>query len=249
MKYLLLSLLLFLPTLYIHAQSREAEEVPQLKEIPNYKESRLVFKLGAGMPQGDFGDDNPLNIEAGTAETGILFEMDFFQELNESFYFSLMARFQANGADPEAIASALALQPNISILEVTTDPWKTNSFMVGFGTIATSNARSSLLTRFMIGYSSIASPSIIATASNGTSIVTVNQESVNSGTLSFLVGLGLKININEQLSFLVGADYYAANPEFNNVTATGSTGGFASANFEQKVRIVNLSFGLGFNLN
>ncbi len=239
-------------SLQLFSQSREpGEEI--FSPTNTEKQSKLSLRLGAGIPQGNYGDDNLDNLDAGLANTGILFEADFFQELSESIYFSLMARFQVNELNPEPLADALAFQvpPSVNI-EVETRPYKLNNFMTGIGTVSRIDYNSALISRFLIGVTSMAYPTLEARLSDNTTTLVERISSVNTTTFSYLVGIGLQFDLDAKTSLLIMGDYFGANPEFENVPFSEELNGTVTSvgvqNVEQEIRLINLSIGVSFKL-
>lgn len=255
MVYLLhklsLSLIFISIGIQLFSQSREPGELisPAADEL----QTKLILRLGGGIPQGDYADDNLDNLDAGLAKTGILFDAELFQELNQGLYFSLTARFQVNELDPEPFADAFAFQlpPSVNI-EINTNPYKLNNFMTGIGTISRLDQKTALISRFLIGFSFIAYPSLEARLSDGRTTVVERVSSVNASTFSYLVGLGLELEINPKTNLLLMGDYFGANPEFKNVPITQEINGSISsrdiADVEQEIRLINLSIGVSFKL-
>ena len=219
------------------SQPKDSSHTGPSSMAKNRKINELTFKLGAGIPQGDFADKTLNNPEAGLAKTGVLFEIALSHELNESLYFSLMTQFQFNELENEKFSANAT-------------PWRMNHFMAGIGTIFKLSNKTSITSRFMLGYSSIGSPSVgfpsLGDPTLGDTLGPPTIESVNRGSFSCLVGLGLKIKTTKRTDLLIAADYFGANVDFKTLIIKGYT--ITTTNLEQQIRMVNLSIGFVFKI-
>lgn len=252
MKRLLPLLVLNFFTLILLSQARPEKRTIEIDVDKPALSPNINFKIGGGIPIGDFGDD-----DGGLAVGGVMFEGELQQPLKPTLYLSFAFRLQSNDINDQIISdevSRLLVQGGQTGLSVSTiaDPWKTNSFMVGLGTISPiGDATTSLLTRFSIGYASIRASELDIRVSDqfGNTQVT-NQEGEIGGAFAFQFGLSLKIEVSETTDVLFTADYFNAEAEFNNVLISSSNPGVASitTDFDQQVTLLNLSFGVAFKL-
>lgn len=184
-------------SLIVFSQARpNLERIQEEEKDPS--NSSLIFKMGAGLPQGNFADEDD-----GIAESGILFEGGFQQQFTDFLYFSLSARFQRNNVDNDIITSALRseLATNgiygVDVL-VSSKPWKMQSFMVGFGSSTPlENKTTYFMTQFAIGYVAVTSPNLIITLSDPGYTEITTQEDATEGALGFRFGLGFKVEASD----------------------------------------------------
>ncbi|MBL4709464.1 MAG: hypothetical protein JKY48_13595 [Flavobacteriales bacterium] len=253
MKYSIL-FIFSIASQFLFSQARESSSrETAINQIAIDNKTSLLLKLGAGIPNSDFGDSDLNNEKSGLALPGVLFEVALDHSITESVYLSFMGRFQYNGLNEEEFIDFYrGLVPSNVTIAFESDAWRVNSFMGGLGTKTFLDDRTDFISRFMIGFSSARSPSFNAKLSDGRTSITENQESATASAFSYLIGVGINIQTNKGLSVLISADYSATTPEFSNVRFIGTNNNITVANetfsFEQEIRLINLSIGLAIPL-
>lgn|GEM_PF-5584310 len=91
----------------------------------------------------------------------------------------------------------------------------------------------------------------MAYSSSGTKLVTWSQDQAETVALSYILGLGGKLDLSKKICLLINADFYAANADWGNVReiSFGHITGKTEIDYYyqyQNYRTINLSAGLGF---
>ena len=215
--------------------------------------TNLVIKAGFGIPSGDFADNNLNSENSGLAKVGLMLEAEITHLLSKSVYLSFMGRIQFNGIDEDEITDFYrSLVPSNVNVFFDSDPWVSRSVMAGFGTLTPIDPHATFMTRFMAGATFATSAAFEARLTNGMTTVVEEQEGENGSAFGFLIGAGLKLDLNSKTVLIISGDYLATKPEFENVNFRAFVNNAQVANenfsFEQQIQLINFSIGMAFAL-
>jgi hypothetical protein len=230
---------------------------------------------GAAFPTGKFGSKNISDPNASFAKTGPMLNLCFDYNLKKYFGFSFLFSGQQNNVDTKAIDSKLqAAYPDYEF-HSTSNNWLSLKFMAGVYTSLSLDKedRISLTARAMIGilktsnYNFSQSQKINPndTANLGSGTVTIESYEADwislKTTFTYLLGIGLKYNLNKKISLKTNIDYSAATLSFprfdylNSGTILGTTTNPPNpptqttvAYPSQPFATINWSVGVGINL-
>jgi len=227
---------------------------------------------GAAFPIGKFGSKNINDPNASFAKTGPMLNLCFDYNLKKYFGFSFLLSGQKNNVDTKAIDSKLsAAYPDYEFYS-TSNNWLSLKFMGGVYTCLSFDKedRISLTARVMIGVLKTSNynfsqtqrinPKDTANLGNGTVVIeSYEADWVSLKTaFTYLVGIGLKYNLNKKISIKTNIDYSAATlsfPRFDYFNSGGALGTTINpptqttvAYPSQPFSTINWSVGVGINL-
>ena len=197
----------------------------------------------------DFGSDEPSNEEAGLAETGYVFDLSLGYLFSE--YFGLIAMIRGQNWDMNSstfVEELSKIDPTIT-WEVSTGIWRTGGLYLGpYASFEVSN-NTYFDVRGMFGFVSASTPEIgIVTTNTYGQKAYIDQTSDSEMSIAFLIGAGIRYELNDQFVVLGNFDYTALQPEF---TVTATSPGFQpqSNTWTQPMNNLNVVVGFGLRLN
>ena len=218
------------------------------------EEKYLVgISIGSSIPIGNFGSMDTHNSSAGLAKTGPIFDVSFVYKFNQNIGISALMRGQSNGVNPQVMADGLAasLPSGSGAVTVKASGWSAAYYMAGYYGAFPITEKLSFESRAMIGFANATSPMINMNVKSSSSTVEVDQSSKNGFAVSYLLGVGFKMNVGAKRMYLAANfDYTGAKPEFRNVPihTTGSTSAIiaSTTTFSQSFESMNIGFGIGW---
>lgn len=211
----------------------------------------LQANTGISITSGDFASTDVNNPAAGFAKNGIQLSALFGHKIYKDFgaYASFSA--SANWIDAGMLQQGLNLaQPNYS-WNVEGDFYSLFGFMFG-PQISHNFKKVAIDARLGFGVLNFASPAFKYQGVSKTGGPDRSIEVKDSRSSAFAMGSGITIKYEVKYSWvlLVNADYYTANPVFENVEQIVSESGQADVtnylNFEQSFRMYQVGLGLGY---
>ena len=204
----------------------------------------VSVNFGSSIPIGEFASTDENSNSAGYAQTGFLVDVSLGLKFSKHFGVNMLVREQVNKYDAQALADQTK-ESGVSS-SINTTAWTMGGYMVGcYGSFPISKIFT-IEPRIMVGYSTATSPNITINVTDGTTSAWAKVHSASSGSFSYLIGVGYRINAGKSFCFSFNADYLGANPEFSNVVTTYSWGDKEVGTMSQNIETINLSFGIGF---
>ena len=208
------------------------------------------ISLGAGIPAFDYASQNALNSKAGLAKLGSAFDLSLGYKLHSKFGVTALLRGQYNPYDADAVASeATRQQPTLNWTVENKSHLNQALLLGGFGSFRIKE-KVFFEPRAMAGVLNAYSPQYTLTASNGLSSATIKAESKSNITFCYLLGVGVRFDINDKLTLLTNIDYTSATVTYNNLKTTiGTTPPTISyMTVNQTIDIVTIGIGLAIRL-
>ena len=202
--------------------------------------------VGPALPQGDFRSNSATEPEAGFAQTGFNFNLNFGYKFNENVGLSILWMGSAFPVDGQSLVDALALaNPGIQ-WELEPGPWATGALMGGLLTTFPTN-QIDIDIRMLAGIASSSSPKISITAFQSGARVDLEQLRDTSGAFAFNIGGGFKYYLSKKIALTINFDYFYTKPSFDVITNT-SNATSSNASFDQPISSVNITAGIGFRI-
>lgn len=209
----------------------------------------IAVSIGSCIPSGDFGSNDYRNSSAGYAKTGIMFDIAMAYKLHE--YFGVAAVFygQANSIDEPGKANQMDLAREGFTETYQSNPWLVGGLLAGGYCSYPIHQKWSVESRILFGFSTILLPDFTDkfTNPNTGEIYIVKEKSTSATAFSYLVGLGVKYDLNKDICLLTNLDYIGARPEFKNVTTIDNYSS-SSRSFTPSFGTVNVGIGIGYRL-
>lgn len=209
------------------------------------------FSIGPALVIGDFASKDNDNSDAGFTKSGICNTISFSYRLGESpFGVTTLLSGQAHSYDNQALANIAFRAYPQNNWYATSTLWQIGSTLVGgYGNFDLS-PKAVLVPRVMLGVANSTSPELTYTAYSVQSgnMAWVEQNSGNSLSFAYQIGLGASFNVGERISIVSSLDFFGSKPEFVDNEIKDSDGGITFDTWSQRISTFNLSLGLAYRL-
>ncbi len=202
------------------------------------------LSVGMATPLGDFGDNSPLNRNAGLANIGTALEINAGIKLGKYLGIAGMLRRQSHGIDDATVASSFSGFGSIPSIE--SSKYQFTSFMTGlYGSFAL-NDHLNLDVCMAMGVAILGFPRVDITRSSG-----INQPEMwriasrSTESLAFDVGVCLRHHLSKKLSMRFGVDFWSSSPRFRE-SGIGNTGTSGPVRTVVHLSTLNASLGAGY---
>lgn len=219
-----------------------------LASLPAQESSTLHLDVGvgAGVPLGDFGDE-----EEGAAELGYMGSLIIRSEIQEGFGFFGAYVLNINPVDVDSVADAFSsIDPSLD-WSLSSNSWMAHSLLGG---PAFSHRSGSVEVEATVGIGLTIgrSPEFDVEATDGFSTVTVSQESAFATALGIYAGAKARYWFRESVAAYLGFTYLYSEPEFEDVRLELRENGVlldsSEGSFEQVYSIVSIPVGVTVQL-
>ena len=205
----------------------------------------VTVNFGSSIPLGDFAGTDINNNSSGFAQTGYLFDATLGLKFSKYFGTTILIRSQVNQFDEETFAEHATKEIGYKAT-VNSTAWYIGNYMIGtYGSFPISK-NFTLEPRMMVGFLTATSPEMTLKATAGSIPFWVTKNSSSSGSLSYLFGIGYKVNAGKHICISFNLDYLGTSTQFNNVETTDSFGGIDFTSWNQNIETFSLSAGIGF---
>lgn len=206
----------------------------------------IGISLGPSIPSGEYAKtyNSP---GAGYAKKGLNMNINFNYKFGKNLGIAVLAAHNFNAMDGEALLSVYkAIDPSL-VWSIDTDEWFTDYLLGGLLVSIQYDDRISFDLKALYGYSSSYHPLILIKAQDGSRTLSELQHQAKADDNALNFGAGIQIAISEKMAFSIDMDFYSTNPYFEV---------FSTSNFmpdekniiEQEMNMLNLTFGLGYQL-
>jgi len=206
------------------------ESAPVTNNEPSEKKSYFAVSVGTSVPTGDFKSTNENSDKSGYANTGADFNLSMALMFTPNFGIAGMLGGIANTRTIKI--------SRFGSVNIASDPWSAG-FMMGGLQLGIPSGKSMFGLRAMGGFASANSPK--TSINDGFSFY--EQEAKTASAFSFDIGALVKINLSERICLLGNVDYFSTTPKFTGVITFDGT----TIDFEQKITVVTVTLGVGFN--
>ena len=211
-----------------------------------------ALSFGASIPKGDFASKNINQDPTAFATAGTKFELSIVYRPKTYFMgIAALLRNQVNPIDTRTMEIQFEQNYPGSSWNIKSDPWKVNLFMIGgYSPFPLGDSsRVSANFKFMIGAASCLLPEINATGNQKGTITYLKGVSATTISAAFLIGAGMKFNINSIICMLLDIDYLGTKPEFRSIVPTNNPGAAPlTRTLSQSISTFNVGVGIGFRL-
>ena len=249
----------------------------------NKDNGTVSLSAGASMPVGSYAGKNITDPGAGFASLGESFNISYAHLLKHRFGLTAVLFGQRNPVNTKALDSDLSQQqfstgpissssgqpppqptfvtyPNWNFEK---KAWLSGSLLLGgYADLPLSTSGLSFTPRVLIGIAYTSSPALSGSSLTDTSLITIQQSSGKAFAFAFLIGGGIKYNINQRICFLSGLDLFGTSKiRFKNINETvtilqgslnlGNTviqQASFTADEKQTITSLNLTIGIGLRL-
>jgi opacity protein-like surface antigen len=232
MKKMILSLSLIFLTIGVFSQET--------------KKGLIGISIGPSFPLSDYANNDGENEDAGFAMTGLHLNFNFSYKFNDYLGIAALWTGNAHPVDVDKMVDVFwSVDPYLN-WEVKSEAWSSGALMGGlFASIPYDNGYFDL--KALIGYSSSTIPIIDVTASDGSSSINLRQNEASALAFAINLGAGLRYNVSDKIAMTINMDYFMTKPEFE--VATTSDFGYSSVDaIGQTMKMINISFGIGYRL-
>ena len=218
------------------------------------KQGHIAVAIGGARPVGNFASKNINNDDAGYATNGISYEVSVAYKIKESnFGVTGMFHYQFNHSDLTSLdisnQGGLGITQSVSA----TSTWAISGLMAGgFGEFPITE-KVVFTSRAMFGFLKATSPDIkISGRTPAIPPYYTSQEfryfqpAQISSSLSYLLGIGLKVNIGKRFNLLLNYDYIGLKPTFDTSKLTDDKKNDDKGSFKQSMSSLNLTAGFAF---
>lgn len=208
--------------------------------------------LGVSLPMGDFASTDGNNPAAGYAKTGVNINALFGHKIHKQFGMFAMVMFDAHGVNKQALTRNLNQISGSYHWEAEGAIWTLTG--VTFGPHFSQNFKKSAFDlRFGIGALNFISPKLTINGTpvtSGAGKASYVQKEKKSSAWMLGGGMTFKYEIKWGWVLLLNADYYQANPEFENVETVTEIEGQPDKtvdviSFSQEFKMLQLTTGVG----
>jgi len=221
------------------------------KKSLNDKKGFIGICLGPSMPTGKFASSDLNDSLAGFANTGAIFELNIGYRLGKNLGIAVALRGQSNPFDETTISNSFLFTGYN--FDIDADNWGIGGFLAGLYTTVPTSAtlKTSFDARFLVGFVNASTPRLRITLTDPLIPATVwsEQNSVSGSAFGILFGAGFRFNVSESISIITNADFFIAEPEFNDIKVTSSAGDVTYFDLNQSMTTFNLTAGIGFRIN
>ncbi len=225
-----------------HAQYVEEEEL----EVQLSREDHLSINVGLSSPNGDYGDQSLSNYYAGLARTGYVIDANYAYYVNYSIGFMAKGIFTSHRLNSQVILDNL-MQTDPRARHTVESGWYTSSSFMG-GIILTIPFENGFLDiHALVGYAYSSIPSIYVTRDDGVNFNYIRQGSAFANSISYDLGIGLRLNLSEAFAIRFALDFYATSPEFI-VDVDYDNGRRDSFTYTQNMSMTNSTVGIVYRI-
>ncbi|MBI1221551.1 MAG: hypothetical protein GC180_03015 [Bacteroidetes bacterium] len=211
----------------------------------------LHVGIGTSISSGDFGATNANNPAAGFANNGLMLHALLGHKIHKQFGAFVSMNFSVNPVNEAALSKALNSGPNSYSWAVKANSWSLVGFM--FGPQFSQNFKKTAFDfRVALGALNFISPQLTysGTSLNGSDVLNIVTKEKKASAFAIGAGMTFKYEFKWSWVALINADYYQANPVFNQVEKvtkqTGKPDQTTYIQFQQAFRIYQLSLGIGY---
>lgn len=233
-KILLLCLISFLFSQHIQAQN---------------KYGQLGLSLGIAFPLGEFSSKDLKNINAGWANSGSSLQLTYQYQFDKSYFgLTALVHGQSNPFDAQQMEKeCLNYFPSYTwTIEGTA--WRIGALMLGGFAAFPISEKVKFTPRVLAGVMNTKSSDIMVKGIENGNLTWGNQKSSTSNSIIYLFGAGFQFKLSNKLKLQTNLDYFASNPEFNNIEIIRSDGSRISNTLKPSISNINLNLGLGLDL-
>jgi hypothetical protein len=205
----------------------------------------IALSGGGAIPLGKFANTDVNANDVGYAKAGGFFDLSFNYKLYKNFGISSILRAQFNGFNTKAVTDQNSGQNK----STSAQPWKTQSLMAGAYYALPLGKKFSFESRAMLGASNAILPQVDQSSTFLGNNYTSTTHSKSAIALSYLLGVGAKMNIRSKLCALFTVDYTSSNPNFKQVESSTTFNNMTQyTDVKLRISSLNIGLGIGFRL-
>lgn len=234
---------IFLFIIMISAMSISAQQVGT---------TYLHIEVGAGIPSGDFGDDDIDSDDSGLASTGVMGSIATRYSLEDNFGLFGRYSFNRNAVDSEAQDDFLDFVadsvPTVD-WELATTPWIVHSATFG-PYFATTSGKAVFSLEGGVGLLVVTSPELEVTGDVGFDELVVRSEPANGVGFGYTISGRVGYILSEQITLIAGISFLGGEAEIESETVTELNGEELDSTddtFTQPISVVNIPIGVSFS--
>ena len=202
--------------------------------------------FGLSNPIGNYGDNSVTNINAGGAELGYNFSLNYRYKVNNYFGVGASIFGVRNDFGADAVSAELVrVNPGstFSDFKVETTPYRVFGAQIEILGYVPINPKSSFVFSLSYGLAEMNSPEITtSTRRTPSQWATLHSASSTERMIGF--GVGWTYEITDHLILMPQATILTSKFEFDNITSSNSSRNVAQYGLKQDFDVVNINIGL-----
>ncbi|MFD2581531.1 outer membrane beta-barrel protein [Pedobacter vanadiisoli] len=207
--------------------------------------SALSLNVGTSIPLNDFASTDRNNELAGYAKTGFSIAVNYDYKLIKSFGIQAMIKLDNNDFSEADIKKLIDSQTGGN-WNVNAKNWNSTAFLAGIYYAIPISDKAEFTIRGLAGATNVKEPETSWTTTVNNQNFYINKAEKSAMAFTYLLGIGLKCNIKNNLIFLANADYSDAKAEFNDVVYASNFSTIQPSTSKTKITKANISLGLGY---
>jgi len=226
-----------------------------ISQTHNERAALLEIGYGVAIPLGAFEKSDVKDSASGYATSGTNLNVIFTYMVSKKIGVSAMISSSVNKLNEGGVKEKFNIYAkrigDAFVSDIQYAKWNTTAYLAG-GQFIQPLQKAAFNFQLLAGYSRTEFPEVNAIIYKDSLIdaITVDQyaESVASA-FCFNVGAGLKYNVSDIMCINLNANYFSANPEFDDVKTIGKVNGNTEEevySYHQKISLLNVTVGVGF---
>ena len=227
-----------------------------MSQTYNQRVALLEIGYGVAIPFGMFESSDINDSASGYASSGTNLNVIFTYLVGKKVGVSAMISSSVNKLNEVGIKNkfnvyAKRIHNEAVVSDIQLAKWNTIAYLAGAQFIQPLQ-KASFNMQLLFGYSRTEFPESNVIIYKDTTIDPINVDQYAESVASafcYNIGAGLKYNISDIMCININANYFSANPEFDDVKTIGVINGNTEEeiySYHQRVSLLNVTVGVGF---